>query len=127
VAAPTGGLRRRPGGHRARVPGRGQCCPSPPLTGHDGGTPIGLGLGSYDAVDVTLPEAAALFSDGLVETRAKDIDDGLRRLASVLEQEPSRDLAGLCERAVERMVPGGTTEDDAALLLAGTRAPGAGR
>ncbi|MCA1220881.1 SpoIIE family protein phosphatase [Streptomyces sp. 8L] len=108
------------------------------------GPPIGLGTAAYRSITVELPEdsVVALYTDGLVETRTADIDDGLGRLAEALSwSAPS--LEALCShvtvtlaprrarraravRAVGEEAGGGArqlprSEDDVALLLAGTR------
>jgi PAS domain-containing protein len=104
------------------------------------GPPIGLGTMEYESVTVEVPEdsVVALYTDGLVETRTDDIDDGLGRLGWALSwAAPS--LEALCSHVTETMAPlrarrsrgggdsgGGVrqsprSEDDVALLLAGTR------
>jgi serine phosphatase RsbU (regulator of sigma subunit)/PAS domain-containing protein len=57
-----------------------------------------------------------LYTDGLVERRGEILDEGLARLARTLEDIGAQTtLAELCDRAVERMVPG-QREDDVALV-----------
>ncbi|WTF02689.1 SpoIIE family protein phosphatase [Streptomyces sp. NBC_01613] len=86
------------------------------------GPPLGLGGLPFATVEFELPEGSliALFTDGLVESRNRDVDIGLEQLATVLA-EPRRPLEDLCERAVATLLPE-PISDDAALLLVRTRA-----
>ncbi|WP_165974516.1 SpoIIE family protein phosphatase [Nonomuraea deserti] len=86
------------------------------------GTPVGLGLGSYERVEVELAEGSliALYTDGLVERRGADIDAGLRRLGTALAA-PALSLDDLCARVIGTMVDDTPSEDDIALLIARTR------
>ncbi|MGW1728981.1 SpoIIE family protein phosphatase [Streptomyces sp. NPDC002306] len=87
------------------------------------GTPLGIGLGvPFEAVEMELPEGSliTLYTDGLVETRDADIEEGMHRLGTVLA-EPHHSLEDLCTRAVEP-VQGQEECDDASLLLVRTRA-----
>ncbi|MDX3853767.1 SpoIIE family protein phosphatase [Streptomyces sp. AK02-01A] len=86
------------------------------------GTPLGLGLVPFEAVELELPEAStlALYTDGLVETRDQDIDTGMHRLGAVLAQ-PGLPLEDLCSTVVDSL-PSPAPYDDVTLLLARTRA-----
>ncbi|WP_165977154.1 SpoIIE family protein phosphatase [Nonomuraea diastatica] len=86
------------------------------------GPPVGLGLGSYERVEVELTEGSliALYTDGLVERRGADIDAGLRRLGATLAA-PALPLDDLCARVIGTMVDDMPSEDDIALLIARTR------
>ncbi|MFE3329705.1 SpoIIE family protein phosphatase [Streptomyces sp. NPDC059176] len=86
------------------------------------GPPLGLGGLPFESVDIELPVGSlvALFTDGLVETRDRDIDKGLKALESVLSEDV-RSLDELCDRVISELLPGGTTTDDTALLLVRTR------
>ncbi|MCM3299503.1 SpoIIE family protein phosphatase [Streptomyces pseudogriseolus] len=89
------------------------------------GAPLGVGLGDpYEAVEVELPEGGvlALYTDGLIDTRAHDLDEGMRRLATALTG-PDRSLEELCDAAT-RILAGNEPYDDVTLLLARTRALG---
>lgn len=104
------------------------------------GTPIGLGLMSFESTEFEVPEGSviALYTDGLVERRDADIDVGLDRLRVALsraatgasrESKASAGRAGtalenLCSEVVDTLVPETTSEDDVALLLARTRSLG---
>ncbi|MEU6318219.1 SpoIIE family protein phosphatase [Streptomyces sp. NPDC047009] len=86
------------------------------------GSPLGIGLGvPFEAVDLELPEGTllALYTDGLIETRDHDIDEGMRRLGTALAQ-PDRALEDLCTRATETR-PRQAPSDDITLLLVRTR------
>ncbi|MEU3184608.1 SpoIIE family protein phosphatase [Streptomyces sp. NPDC006923] len=104
--------------------------PPPAIIGPDGqvtfadlpaGTPLGLGLVPFEAVELELPEEStlALYTDGLVETREQDIDAGMRRLRAVLAQ-PGLPLDELCSTVVDSL-PSPAPYDDVTLLLARTR------
>ena len=66
---------------------------------------------------VTLdPDAVLLlYTDGLVERRDQDLDDGLDRLQRTLTDLAGLDLDDLCDELLTRMVPAGP-DDDIALL-----------
>ncbi|WP_405506627.1 SpoIIE family protein phosphatase [Streptomyces cyaneofuscatus] len=92
------------------------------------GPPLGLGGLPFESMEIELPVGSllALFTDGLVEARDHDIDQGLNALGRVLG-DPAASLEELCDRAVSELVPDATTADDTALLLARTRQLDAGR
>jgi serine phosphatase RsbU (regulator of sigma subunit) len=89
------------------------------------GTPIGVGLASFTSIETELAEGSvlALYTDGLIETRDTDIDQGLERLRAALANSASS-LDDLCASVIDVMVPGGLADDDTTLLLARTLAPG---
>ncbi|MEI4271813.1 SpoIIE family protein phosphatase [Klenkia sp. LSe6-5] len=67
---------------------------------------------------VTLLERGAtvlLFTDGLIERRRADLDDGLARLTDALTALTGSTLDALCDGIVERLVAG-HPEDDVALV-----------
>ncbi|MCF3128970.1 SpoIIE family protein phosphatase [Streptomyces olivochromogenes] len=86
------------------------------------GPPLGLGGLPFESLEVELPVGSllALFTDGLVELRDRDIDKGLETLGKVLS-ENSGPLEDLCDRVISELLPGSTTTDDTALLLVRTR------
>ncbi|MGW7195909.1 SpoIIE family protein phosphatase [Streptomyces chryseus] len=90
------------------------------------GPPLGLGGLPFESMEIELPVGSllALFTDGLVEARDRDIDHGLQTLGEVLADRDAS-LEELCDRAVARLLPDGTTADDTALLLVRTRELGA--
>ncbi|WP_431945612.1 SpoIIE family protein phosphatase [Actinacidiphila sp. bgisy167] len=83
------------------------------------GAPLGVGLRSYTSVDLELPAGSviALYTDGLVESREGDIDDGLERLRAALTRPPGTPLEDLCSAVVE-LLPDKGQDDDVALLIA---------
>ncbi|MFC4029919.1 SpoIIE family protein phosphatase [Streptomyces polygonati] len=89
------------------------------------GTPIGVGLGTFESIELELAEGSvlALYSDGLIETRDSDIDRGLERLRTALTG-PVTALEDLCASVIDSMVSDGPADDDTALLLARTLPPG---
>lgn len=85
------------------------------------GLPIGLGLGGYEATKITLPPGAtlALFTDGLVESRSRSLDDGLAQLRDALSgalTKPGHTLDLSCEQVTQMLQLRG--EDDITLVLA---------
>ncbi|WP_035803782.1 SpoIIE family protein phosphatase [Kitasatospora mediocidica] len=86
------------------------------------GPPLGIGGLPFEASELELPEGSllALYTDGLVESRERDVDQGVAELLRVLTG-PSASLEELCDTAMDAMQPVAGT-DDAALLLARTRA-----
>ncbi|MEU6737350.1 SpoIIE family protein phosphatase [Streptomyces physcomitrii] len=86
------------------------------------GPPLGTGGLPFESAEVDLPEGSllALFTDGLVEARDLDLDEGLDRLTRVLAG-PARPLDRLCGEVLG-VLPSPMTTDDAALLLVRSRA-----
>ncbi|WP_409239492.1 SpoIIE family protein phosphatase [Streptomyces sp. PA5.6] len=86
------------------------------------GPPLGLGGLPFESMEIELPVGSllALFTDGLVEARDRDIDHGLDTLGRVLGDRDAS-LEELCDRAVAQLLPSGSTADDTALLLVRTR------
>jgi serine phosphatase RsbU (regulator of sigma subunit)/PAS domain-containing protein len=56
-----------------------------------------------------------MFTDGLIERRDSDIDDGMERLVAALADLTDLPLQELCDRVIERMVEG-QPDDDVALV-----------
>ena len=105
--------------------------PAPVLVAPDGaagfldvpaGPPLGLGGVPFESVEMTLPPGSllALYTDGLVESRQRDLDAGLKVLLTALTV-PADSLGDLCDHVVRTALPDGPA-DDAALLLVRTRA-----
>ncbi|WP_445401125.1 SpoIIE family protein phosphatase [Streptomyces sp. LE64] len=86
---------------------------SPPL-GAGGGLP-------FETAVLHLPAGSRLilYTDGLVESRDRDIDAGLARLRGAVSGQPDLDPEETC-RAVLAALPGGQQRDDIALLVART-------
>lgn len=85
------------------------------------GPPLGLGGLPFESVELELPADSLLvmFTDGLVESRARDIDRGLELLAGALSA-PDRPLDAICQGVLDTLVHQ-PPEDDVALLVARTR------
>ncbi|MFH9245324.1 SpoIIE family protein phosphatase [Streptomyces lydicus] len=98
-------------------PGGGLSFPELPA-----GPPLGLGGLPFESLEIELPVGSlvALFTDGLVETRDRDVEQGLRTLGRVLTDH-DRPLDELCDRALAELLPDGPGADDSALLLVRTR------
>jgi serine phosphatase RsbU (regulator of sigma subunit)/anti-sigma regulatory factor (Ser/Thr protein kinase) len=90
------------------------------------GPPLGLGGLPFESVEVDLPEGSvlALYTDGLVESRRHDVDEGLRKLAESLAR-PGLGLEALCDTVLKELVDD-RPEDDVALLVARTQVLDAG-
>ncbi|HZD66303.1 MAG TPA: SpoIIE family protein phosphatase [Acidimicrobiales bacterium] len=86
--------------------------------GHDVGPPLGTGTGPPTQQRLGLPVGArvALYTDGLVERRNRELDAGITALATQLAtvSAPLKDLA---TSVVDVLLPEGP-DDDVALLLA---------
>jgi hypothetical protein len=82
------------------------------------GVPIGVGGHAFDSVEFQIAdgETMALYTDGLVETPTRDIDDSLEILRSALPSVRVP-LDQVCSTVVDAL-GNGSREDDAALLLA---------
>ncbi|MGQ4515329.1 SpoIIE family protein phosphatase [Streptomyces sp. DW26H14] len=85
------------------------------------GPPLGVGGLPFETAEVTVAEGSrlVLYTDGLVEERGRDIDEGLADLADVL----SRVRGGpeeMCTAVLDALLTGGPP-DDTALLIARTR------
>ena len=82
--------------------------------------PLGVGTQDYHGTTLRLPPGGALllYSDGLVERRGEDIDDGLNALAA-LELDPAAPLEKLLDAALARLsVRQEEGFDDVAVLAA---------
>jgi serine phosphatase RsbU (regulator of sigma subunit) len=55
-----------------------------------------------------------LYTDGLVERRGEDLDDGLQRLVAAVETLTEHDLETFCDALINRL--GDDGQDDIALL-----------
>ena len=90
------------------------------------GLPLGLGAESFQATQVSLPPGTtlALYTDGLVESRIRSLDDGLAALREALSSAlagPRATLATACETVTQALRQHG--EDDITLVLARIRQP----
>jgi PAS domain-containing protein len=86
------------------------------------GPPLGIGGLPFEAAGLELPEGSllALYTDGLVESRERDVDQRTAELQRALNHSTSS-LEALCDTVMDAMLPQRRT-DDAALLLVRTHA-----
>ncbi|MEV1290236.1 ATP-binding SpoIIE family protein phosphatase [Micromonospora sp. NPDC049679] len=109
----TGSLTLASAGHPAPLLRRGRAgahyVEVPP------GPPLGLG-GQRRAATMQLSpgDTLLLFSDGVIERRDAELDDGMRSLAAVIGEAPRGDPRTLCALATAAV--SGSTEDDVAVL-----------
>ncbi|MFF4836086.1 SpoIIE family protein phosphatase [Streptomyces sp. NPDC001315] len=91
------------------------------------GPPLGVGGLPFEATEAELPEGAvvALYTDGLIEHRDRDIDRATAELCRALTARTDT-LDALCDTVIKAVLPE-EPSDDVALLLARTRALGADR
>ena len=85
------------------------------------GPPLGVGGIPFERCEVELEEGSliALYTDGLVESRDRDIDQGLDELLRRLAR-PAASLEDICDTVLDALPPG-PPPDDVALLVARTR------
>lgn len=83
--------------------------------------PLGVGGHPFEAGELDLAEGSrlVLFTDGLVENRTRDIDEGMEMLRSAITRAGATPEE-ICGTLVETMLPE-KPSDDVALLVAGTR------
>ncbi|MFF9086270.1 SpoIIE family protein phosphatase [Streptomyces sp. NPDC014991] len=86
------------------------------------GPPLGLGGLPFESAEVELPEdtVLALYTDGLVQSRERDLDASRELLLEALGQDADS-LDSTCDRILHVLLPPGGAPDDVALLLARTR------
>ncbi|MDX2545710.1 SpoIIE family protein phosphatase [Streptomyces sp. WI04-05B] len=86
------------------------------------GPMLGVGGLPFEATELELPEGAvlALYTDGLVEARDRDLDTGTAVLCRALAA-PADSLEEICDTVLGALLPE-TPGDDVALLVARTRA-----
>jgi len=86
------------------------------------GPPLGLVGLPFETAEILLPEGSrlVLYTDGLVESRSRDIDEGLDLLAESLAHA-DRTPQQTCADVLSALLPDNPT-DDIALLVAQTRA-----
>ena len=83
--------------------------------------PLGLSGLPVETAELQLPEGSrlVLYTDGLVEHRDRDLEDGLRLLHSTLAEDTNRTPEDMCQAVVGALVLPQRT-DDIALLVART-------
>ncbi|RKE20948.1 PAS domain S-box-containing protein [Streptomyces sp. TLI_171] len=86
------------------------------------GLPLGVGGEPFEEVTVDLPEGAVLglYTDGLVESRKHQLDEGLKAFRTSLTNGSDR-LEELCDQVLDELNPH-HGEDDIALLMAKVQA-----
>ncbi|MGW7524434.1 SpoIIE family protein phosphatase [Streptomyces sp. NPDC054783] len=87
------------------------------------GPPLGIGGMPFQTAELELAEGSelVLYTDGLIEDRARDLDVGMELLAQALAGHPGRAPDESCQAVLDELLPGRPT-DDVALLVARTRA-----
>ncbi|GAB2694193.1 SpoIIE family protein phosphatase [Kitasatospora kifunensis] len=82
------------------------------------GVPLGVGGVAFENIEFTLPEGSVLtlYTDGLVEHRGEDIDQGINELCATLAAR-GRTLEAHCDAVVSALVRG-DSEDDVAMIMA---------
>ncbi|MER5600340.1 SpoIIE family protein phosphatase [Streptomyces sp. NPDC002265] len=80
-------------------------------------SPLGVGDTPFEAAEIPCPDGSllAFFTDGLVDNRDQEMDEGVARLRSVL-RDTDTSLEELCDATVDALLSR-PLEDDAALLL----------
>ncbi|MGW0706179.1 SpoIIE family protein phosphatase [Streptomyces sp. NPDC002643] len=83
---------------------------------------LGVGGLPFEATELELPEGSvlALYTDGLIEARDRDVDTGTAALCDAL-RGPMDSLERACDTVLKDLLPE-TPADDVALLIARTRA-----
>ncbi|MFB6711689.1 SpoIIE family protein phosphatase [Streptomyces sp. NPDC056237] len=87
------------------------------------GPPLGLGGMPFETAEMKLEEGTqlVLYTDGLIEDRTRDIDEGIELLRRALASHPGRSPEESCRAVLDELLPG-RPKDDVALLVARTRA-----
>ncbi|MFI1836757.1 SpoIIE family protein phosphatase [Streptomyces olivaceoviridis] len=107
--------------------------PPPALVRPDGGVefldvpagpPLGLGGLPFETAELELPQDSrlVLYTDGLVEDRERDIDEGLGGLRDALLRTPGASPEDTCRTVLDRLPA--RPSDDVALIVARTRVLG---
>ncbi|MFF1439111.1 SpoIIE family protein phosphatase [Streptomyces sp. NPDC058295] len=86
------------------------------------GPALGLGGLPFESAELELAEGSVLafYTDGLIESREREMDSGLRLLSETLAAYADS-LDETCDRILHALLPPGGAADDVALLLARTR------
>ncbi|MFD4605904.1 SpoIIE family protein phosphatase [Streptomyces sp. NPDC058464] len=86
------------------------------------GPPLGLGGLPFETAQFELDQDSllVLYTDGLIESRARDVDSAIAILSDVLAHAPES-LEETCDGLLDALLPG-RPADDVALLVARTRA-----
>ncbi|WP_189265214.1 ATP-binding SpoIIE family protein phosphatase [Streptomyces fuscichromogenes] len=97
------------------------------VIGMTAGPPLGVGGLPFEATELELPEGAvvALYTDGLVEDRDRDVDRATEEMCRALSA-PADSLEALSDNVLKAVLPE-QPSDDVALLLVRTRVLGGDR
>ncbi|MCG5221024.1 SpoIIE family protein phosphatase [Streptosporangium soli] len=84
--------------------------------------PLGMGGLNFECTEIELPAGSllVLYTDGLVEARHRDSNEGLEILRKAIAR-PDQSLDTICDNVLEALLPS-HPPDDVALLIARTRA-----
>jgi serine phosphatase RsbU (regulator of sigma subunit) len=88
--------------------------------------PLGVGEGPIESRQFTIEDGSlfVLYTDGLVENRTRDIDDGLGRLQKIFSDSPAeRSLEDLCKAMLDGVYADHQRDDIAVLLARLSRIP----
>jgi len=88
--------------------------------------PLGVGEGPIESRQFTVKDGSLflLYTDGLVENRTRDIDDGLRRLQKIFrDSNPGTPLEDLCKATLDGVYADHQRDDIAVLLARLSRIP----
>ncbi|MFD9306947.1 SpoIIE family protein phosphatase [Streptomyces sp. NPDC060048] len=88
------------------------------------GVPLGVGGCPFRTTEIELPENAtlALYTDGLIEARGRDIEAGLEALRAELGRAPGP-LEATADRILADLLPAPPTDDTVLVLARVRRAP----
>jgi serine phosphatase RsbU (regulator of sigma subunit)/PAS domain-containing protein/anti-sigma regulatory factor (Ser/Thr protein kinase) len=87
------------------------------------GPPLGLGGMPFQTAELEIAEGSqlVLYTDGLVEDRSRDLDEGMDLLRKALAGHPDREPEDSCRAVLASLLPE-RPADDVALLIARTHA-----
>ena len=85
------------------------------------GLPLGVGGAEFAQTEVAVADGSllVLYTDGLVEDAATPLDVGMARLADVAAATAGLGVDEAADRILDEMVPGGSHDDDVAVLVLG--------
>ncbi|WP_406864361.1 SpoIIE family protein phosphatase [Streptomyces sp. HUAS MG47] len=93
--------------------------------------PLGAAEPPFGTVELAVPDGSllVLYTDGLVESPGRELDEGMAELAQLLRTADHGDLERLCDTLTNGLLPGEQlpTRDDAALLVCRVHALAADR
>jgi serine phosphatase RsbU (regulator of sigma subunit)/anti-sigma regulatory factor (Ser/Thr protein kinase) len=86
------------------------------------GAPLGVGGVPFEAAPESVQDGSRLllYTDGLIESRGADLDDGLAALAAAFVAAPT-ELEGLCDHVLDVLGRAQGHDDDVAMLVAELR------